>query len=185
MKKLMVLMLVLGMASGAVAALQISVGGDKEPIDSEIYLLPSEHLVLDIWTTTRIAPGIGEFGGWALVCQAADATISGGVSLFPTETGIVIYDGALGAGFPVAPGEDGVWGMIALGTIPEVPAGAVIFDLIDFHCEWAINDVVINLYSTADWAIKNLEDSVVIHQIPEPATMLLLGLGGLFLRRRK
>jgi len=28
-------------------------------------------------------------------------------------------------------------------------------------------------------------DSQIIHQIPEPITLALLGLGGLFLRRRK
>jgi hypothetical protein len=29
------------------------------------------------------------------------------------------------------------------------------------------------------------QDTIIVHQIPEPTTMLLLGLGGLLLRRRK
>jgi hypothetical protein len=185
MKKLLILMLVLGLASVASAGLQISVGGVQEPIDSQINICPSDHLVLDIWTDARIAPGIGEVAGYALVCQSADASISGGISLYPEDPGITIGDGAAGVGFPVAQGEDGVWGMIALAVIPEIPAGATIFDLIDFHCEWGPNDVVVKLYSTADWVNANLEDSVIIHQVPEPASMLLLGLGGLLLRRRK
>jgi hypothetical protein len=185
MKKLLILMLVLGLASVASAGLQISVGGDKEPASSQIFVCPSDHLVLDIWTDARIAPGIGEVAGYALVCQSADATISGGASQYPTDPGITIGDGAAGVGFPVAQGEDGVWGMIALAVIPEIPPGAVIFDLIDFHCEWGPNEVIVNLYSTADWVNANLEDTITIHQIPEPASMLLLGLGGLLLRRRK
>ena len=185
MKKMLILMLVLGLASVANATLQISVGTDKEPINSQINICPSDYLSLDIWTTTTINSIETSFAGYALVCQSADATISGGISLWPTEPGIVIYDGAAGAGFPLSQGEDGVWGMIGLTTIPEVPAGEVIFDEISFHCIWGPGDVVVSLYSTSDWMTATLEDSVIIHQIPEPATMLLLGFGGLLLRRRK
>ena len=44
--------------------------------------------------------------------------------------------------------------------------------------------MVIELYTT-DFGTSELVDAVVIHQIPEPATIALLGLGGLLLRRRK
>ena len=97
MKKFIVLLGVLAIASTANAALQISVNGAPEPIDSQIWLLPSEHLVLDVWTTTDIVPGTGE-GYWALTAQTTDATISGGVVTPPylPEPGIAIYDGAVG-----------------------------------------------------------------------------------------
>jgi hypothetical protein len=36
-----------------------------------------------------------------------------------------------------------------------------------------------------DYGYANVIDIVTIHQVPEPASMLLLGLGGLLLRRRK
>lgn len=185
MKKLLIFMLVLGLASFANAAmtLEISVDGDKDPVDSQIFLFPSETLELDIWTTADITAGVGE-GFWALTCETADGTISGGKSLFPQETGIVIYDDAVGNGVPVPAGENGVWGMIALATIDKVPAGSVIYDDIVFHCEWYPNDVLVTLWETDGTSVWPL-DTVTIHQIPEPTTMLLLGLGGLLLRRRK
>ena len=42
-------------------------------------------------------------------------------------------------------------------------------------------DVVVNLYNSTFAVV----DTITIHQIPEPITFGLLGLGGLFLRRRK
>ena len=181
MKKLLILMLVLGLASAANAALEISVNGDKDPIDSQIEIEPSQHLTLDIWTTTQILPGVGE-GYYVLACNAADATISGGASQFPTEPGLSIEGDPGGVGIPLPPGHDGVWGAIALSVLPSIDAGSVLFDLIDFHCIWQPNDVVITLY---DADTMQVLDTVTIHQIPEPASMLLLGLGGLLLRRRK
>ena len=53
--------------------------------------------------------------------------------------------------------------------------------LIDLHCE-GIGDVIIEAY---DWRTEELVDTLIIHQIPEPATIALLGLGGLLLRRKK
>ena len=187
MRNLVILMLVLGLASVASATLQISVDGDPEPIDSEIFLLPSEIAILDIWTDADISPGVGEVY-WALVCRTADGTISGGIVVPPydTEPGIVIYPDPVANGVPGLPqGANGVWGGISLtGVISLIPAGDVIYDDIEFHCEWAPNDVVIELYTT-DFGTSELVDAVVIHQIPEPATIALLGLGGLLLRRRK
>jgi hypothetical protein len=55
---------------------------------------------------------------------------------------------------------------------------------IAFHCEGA-GDVTLKLYTVNDaYTELTLVDSVIVHQIPEPITMTLLGLGGLFLRRR-
>jgi len=188
MKKLLILMLVLGMASMASAALQISIDGNPEPIDSQIVLLPSETIELYIWTTTEIKGIETQFAGFALVVDWADATLTGGNSLL-VDAGISINPvppGAKDVGFPgLLAGEDGPWGMIGLLELPSIPAGTVIFDDIIFHCERAPNDVVIRLLSTQDWMNANIEDTAIIHQIPEPATMLLLGLGGLLLRRRK
>lgn len=169
------ILLVLITASMANATLQISVEGNPDPIDSEIVVMPSDTLSLDIWTDSDIVPGTGEWSGWALVCQSTDASISGGVALIE-DAGIVIYDDAAGNGFPVAPGENGVWGTLCLLEVSSIPAGTTIYDEIQFHAEWGF-DVVVTLYGTDDWETSIIPlDSVVIH-IPEPATVLLLGLG--------
>ncbi len=180
MKKLLIFMLVLCMASLANATLQISVNGNMNPTDSDIWLLPTETLNLDVWTNAEITPGTGE-GYWALIASTAGSTISGGVVLVEGEGGLQIY----GAPVPAAPaGENGIWGAIALATIPSISADTVIFDEILFHCE-AEGDVTVTLLMGPAPGAWSPVDSVVIHQIPEPMTVLLLGLGGLFLRRRK
>ncbi len=174
MQRVLALIVVLATASMANATLQISVNGIKEPVDSEIVVSPSNTLVLDIWTDSDIVPGTGEWNGWALVCQSTYASISGGVALIE-DAAIVIYDDAAGNGFPVAPGENGVWGMLFLSEVSSIPAGTTIYDEIQFHAE-CIGDVVVTLYGTDDWATAVPLDSVVVH-IPEPATIFLLGLG--------
>jgi len=192
MKKLLILMLVLGLTSLASAAmtLQISVNGEKNPVDSQFVVLdvPSGHLVLDIWTTGPITPAGGAEGYYALVCRTTGGTITGGIHIPAKpidELGVVIYDDAVGGGVPGLPeGENGVWGGVVLTGLGTYAAGDTIFDEIDFHCE-GMGDVIITLYETDFVGAPVFMDSVVIHQIPEPATMLLLGLGGLFLRRRK
>jgi hypothetical protein len=179
MKKLLVLALVLSVTTMASAALHIA--GAPTGI-----LQPSDTVQLSITTDSPISAGVGESGGWGLVASVADATISGGVSAFPNEPGISIMDDIVGNfGLPVPDGTNGVGGMILItGVISGVPIGSV-FTGINFHCEAPTGDVTVYLVSTDDYVTYNVLDSVVIHQVPEPFTMGLLGLGGLFLRRRK
>jgi len=187
MKKLLTLLLILGLASLASATLQISVDGDKEPVDSEIMINPSDELTLDIWTDSAI--DTGDAGTWifgyALVVDPADGTITGGTVLEPflSDGGYAVYGPAIGYGYYPGP-EDGVGGsMTPTGTAGNAAAGDTIIDLITFHCVGP-DDATILLYVTDDFVTYNLADSVVIHQ-PEPMTIALLSLGGLFLRRRK
>jgi hypothetical protein len=182
MKKLLVLMLVLGIASTASATLQISAGGVQEPEDSTIWLAPSETIILDIWTDTDITPGVGE-GYWSLTALTTDATVSGGVSVLE-EPGNQIYAG--GGAYTPTVGDEGPWMSVALTTLPSIAAGTTIFDDIVFHCEREPTETVVELWFHAfnpDQAV--LVDTLLIHQIPEPMTVGLLGLGGLFLLRRR
>jgi hypothetical protein len=71
---------------------------------------------------------------------------------------------------------------LADGSIPPAALNGVLVDLIDFHCTGQPGDVMLYL---AEAAVFTVFDTQVIHQIPEPITFALLGLGGLFLRRRK
>ena len=191
MKKLLVLMLVLGMASLASAGLQISLGGVLEPIDSEITLFPSDTIELDIWTDA-ILGGMESFD-WALVVDYNKGSISGGADAGASIDLINEIGGA-------APDPDngvlpddplaGIWGFMAnLGG--DIPAGTVLLDQIVFHCE-APGDAYVQLWATVSGQPFGptsggvMMDQVIIHQdTPEPMTLALLGLGGLFLRRRK
>lgn len=191
MKKLLVLLMVLGMATMANAALQISVNGEMNPVDSMITIAPSDELVLDIWTDAQILQNSGF--DFVLVTQVAGASIDylSGVIVY-TESGLVLYhDGDainfLGSSAGTLPaGLNGIGGD-AWAWDAAIAAGTTLFDQINFHCT-APGDVTISLFNLDENfnVLMPAMDTVIVHQvIPEPMTMALLGLGGLFLRRRK
>ena len=186
MKKILAICLVLGMASVASATLQISANGNPDPIDSEITILPSEEVMLDIWTDAPItqADAGSWHNGWALVVLPENGSISGGVKVAPfdTDAGYSINNTAVAFGLYPGP-EDGVGGTAFPAANVSANPGDVIFDQIVFHCE-SLEDAQVLLYSTADFAQYVLQDSLIIHQ-PEPMTLSLLGLGGLALIRRR
>lgn len=64
---------------------------------------------------------------------------------------------------------------------PENPPGPGKWFEVDFHCTLE-GDVYIYLTDGTGYVI---EDAILVHQVPEPMAIMLLGLGGLFLRRRK
>lgn len=187
MRKLIALLLVLGITSIANAGLQISINGIPEPPDSEISLGPSEHAVLDIWTDEDIPSDT--FIYWALVAKRNEAVIAGGNAVPPLDDSNLysntIYDDALGLGYPIPDNTNGVAGSVAAYSPTIIQAGTTIFDNIDFHCELKDVDTDVLLVLTSDFTGFEIVDRVLIHQTPEPMTLGLLGLGGLGLLRRR
>jgi len=189
MKKLLALVLILGMASMASAALQISVGGNQEPVDSEITIAPSDELILDIWTDAAITPGGN--ATWALTVDTTKGDISGGTALLGSPYILIVQGETENFASVIPPtGEEGVWGSLLNGDFvggSSIPAGTTLFDDFLFHCVGE-GDAVINLFDNVveGTPMGNPVDSVIIHQqIPEPMTLSLLGLGGLGLLRRR
>jgi hypothetical protein len=173
-----VLMLTLILAAGSVTpamTLQISANGILNPVDSEINLIPSQTVMLDIWSPDGYQPGDDVYFG--LVCDPAYGSISGGVSYIQHPGRIVPYE-EIGSYFlPL----EGIYGFI--GDIQPIPPG-VYFGEITFHCE-AFGEAVIKLITTLDFENFTLADQLVIHQLPEPATAFMLIAGAVVLLRKR
>jgi len=174
MKKLLVLALVLSMATLANAGLSI-VGVPAGPI------LVGQTFTMSIVSDATISAGVGEWAGWGLVTETSLAGIAGGVTPV-SDPGFAIFDGvAAGAGFTPPAGTEGVSGTI-LAVNGPVAAGTL-FSSITFTAQ-AAGLANITLVGTMDYAeLTNIAAGSILIT-PEPMTLGLLGLGGLFLRRR-
>jgi len=186
MKKLvLMLMLVLGMASAASAQLQISVNGLVAVYQPVISLNPSQTATLDIFTDTGI-PMMTPYD-MVLIVATSCGTITGGVALKPNESAGSVWYTAQGNAEGVPEGQDG-GGFSTITLDDAIPAMTKIFDYITFHCESGNGDTIVTLAEINQDGeyTGTIYDTVTIHQnVPEPATIALLGLGGLLLRRRK
>jgi hypothetical protein len=176
MKKLLVLTLVLGIASLATASIQLGIGGNTDLIDSEIWLDPSQEIVFDVIAS-------GEEYGMPIFVNIM--MMDGAGTMAPLTNYVIPYDPEdpmteLDVTFPaLIPGEVYLLDTIIPGPTPN-PIQGLLGDFV-FHCAGP-GDVLIMLgFDVYDASL----DQLIVHQTPEPATMALLGLGALVLRRKK
>ena len=171
MKKLLALMLVLGITTVANATIELSFNGDTAIESADVCIGGTAWI--DIFSDN------GEtYGCWLGIVDAIGNDSSGG-----QWTGSYVI-------YPEAGSEAGVtswgpqwWYAEALGTPSTTPPSPgrhfdFEYECLGPECEW----VYVELW---DYDLTYVIDTIAIHQTPEPATMLLLGLGGLLLRRRK
>ena len=186
MKNASVVFTVLAMASVANAGLLISVNGIINPPESQINLKASETAVIDIHgannTTTTVVTGWLLLQGPATIDARTpvlplwESSSVGNMS--PADKAIYI-PGLADLGYP---GVVDIVEMDIKDTVePYAAPNGLLIDGIKLHCE-GLGDVILTLLDAGSFEPLS---RVVIHQIPEPITFALLGLGGLFLRRRK
>jgi len=212
MKKLLILMLVLGMASLANAGLiELSVDGEAAP--SEITLLPSEYITLDITIGDTLFAG----GDLMITLSTADGALDNSGVTFEAnpmtrywfgDPYYMWYDGNRAWGAPYVVGLSELQKVVVSGgNIDYNTLGNMtLADNIIFHCEKQPGDVIVELVAYSDLiyytyvmvddapVVDTIEtlytegtvlDTITVHQIPEPTTIALLGLGSLFLLRRR
>jgi hypothetical protein len=197
MKKFLIFMLVLGLTACVQAALlpiELSVNGvyDGYGNNTEISIVPCTYVVIDVkapagldWTGYVIIDGAfpGSAGEWGDKLGPPYTALGGGFyyadSMYPkTDAGagdlsrVNRYSEAgWGFGYELTDAQ-------AVGANP----GGTAFELM-FHCAKP-GTVTISLYNSGGDYVTP-DDRITIHQVPEPATIALLGLGGLLLKRRK
>ncbi len=169
---------------GAVAQAGFRIGTryvDGRPFDPNTDVLDiNERLYLSI-STDETVWGHMDVYVWALVCDKSLASISGGEAGPDVEWWVEFF-GAASKLWSIPEEEDGQWGEIfGLELWPGLYLDNFVYTPLS-ACDATVRFLRID-DSSGD--IQSVPDSIVIHQVPEPATITLFGLSGLLLLRRR
>ncbi len=210
MNKLLVLITVLGVASAANAMwpeMKISVNGVIDPPDTEIMLIPSDTVEIGIWGNGQTPSPVDLWLILEPYAPAQGATMSGGglvgsawntsLSVFDLHTDDLYTNWLRNFNDYPEYGYNTDQAYFIRGVYNEIPSPnytGTIVDNIILECENPV-DVKLTLVDISQPYDEDNEvwlpplfivyDTQVIHQIPEPMTITLLGLGGLMLLRRR
>jgi len=190
MKKFLVLLLVLGIATAAnaeVVGLVFTVNGLPQP--PEITIGPSQSIEIDLeiaasHTNSDYTLNYDLYApGTDIPTQLAEFVTTG--AAFPNASSYMFGSGFAGprtsVHFQISGSNFGI----------PINGPAIIMNGILIHCIGP-GDVLLKIVCQGgtkvdgqDVPFGTIMHTLLIHQIPEPATLMLLGLGSLFLARRK
>jgi hypothetical protein len=191
MKKLLAVLMVLSMAAIANAALVINVNGKTGGASID----PNETATISIVATEEQSPS----DLYLFVMDGSLGTVSGGSVVWPdfssTAGEITLHQGA-GDQYVNTVHQCGwlyatqTYYINLIGnTSPPLVMNGTVVNGITYHAEIAGDSTIIlgngNIVDDGQAVLMPILDTVVIHQVPEPMTIGLLGLGGLLLRPRK
>ncbi|MBA7587031.1 hypothetical protein ES708_29041 [subsurface metagenome] len=183
MKKLLVLLLVFAMASWANAAIVSFSAGDGLPGDTIGITVSSDEQVAGVTLALIADSGFGGTanpGAWNTLFTTADAGYNGTAGGYGAGD-LIMVSGGISLGFPAT----GLLYSYSYDIPSDAAFGATIVftvgDLPDFGIASSIDYLVEG--ATAQMSMAGMEFTSTV--IPEPMTIALLGLGGLFLLRRR
>lgn len=188
-RAVILLLFILCLVPSANAGLFISVNGVIEPPFAEVKLQPDATAVIGIQGDGLTPPpialyllveGPGSIDGHTMVYRGSLAAYADWPGQWIDAVGpITIDDLRILSGRPDL--MDLSFITFANGAIPPAPLDALLIDNIILRCD-GVGDVTLSLVSD-DFA--TLYDTQAIQQVPEPATLFLLGLGSLFAVTRR